>query len=255
MKYKRRRIGLGILSILIGGFLIVSGYKLIKDNEIKKEKNAKIAEGVIKLKALEAKDISQIESEVKNINNKNTLNENPTVNNGDLKEIFNGTVFMGDSLTEPLSFYNILDEDSVLGIKGRDVIKAKKNDLGTLKSLNPKKIVMMYGMNDLLLFNNSKEFRKNYESLINEVKEELPNVEIYINSVFPVTNKAIAKEQGLSKVNDFNNELKEMCNANNIKFIDTTSMVKEDFYEPDGVHMKANFYTPWLKVIKTEVGL
>lgn len=255
MKYKRRRISLGVLSLLVGGLLIVSGYKLIKGNEIRKEKDAKIAEGVSKLKELETKDISQIESEIKNINNKNTINESPIVNNDNLKEIFNGTVFMGDSLTEPLSFYNILNEDSVLGIKGRDVIKAKKNDIGTLKSLNPKNIVMMYGMNDLLLFNNSKEFRKNYENLINEVKKELPNSEIYINSVFPVSNKAIAKEQGLSKVNDFNNELKEMCNVNNIKFIDTTSMVKEDFYEPDGIHMKANFYTPWLKVIKTEVGL
>lgn len=255
MKYKRRRrISVSVLGILIGGILLGTGCKIIKDYEIDKAKEEKVAKGVTVLQSLEKKDVGEIENKIKNMNSENDTKES-TADDSNLKEVFKDTVFMGDSLTEPLSFYNILSEDSVIGIKGRDVIKAKKEDLGTLKSLNPKKIVMMYGMNDLLLFSNSKDFIKNYESLINEIKRELPSAEIYVNSVFPVSSKAIAKKKEFSKVNDFNNALKEMCNTMGVKFIDTTSMVKEDMYEPDGIHLKAEFYTPWLQVIKKEIGL
>ena len=101
MKYKRRRISLGILSILVGGFLIVSGYKLIKGNKKKKKKDAKIAEGVSKLKALEAKDISQIESELRNINNTHTVNEHSAVKKNVLKEIGNHRDLQVQSSTVP----------------------------------------------------------------------------------------------------------------------------------------------------------
>ncbi|ELC8441164.1 hypothetical protein QYB59_000160 [Clostridium perfringens] len=255
MKYKRRRrISVIVLGLLIGGTLLGTGCKIIKDREVDKAKEEKIAKGVTVLQSLEKKDVAEIENKIKNMNSENDVKES-TADNSSLKEVFKDTVFMGDSLTEPLSFYNILNEDSVIGIKGRDVIKAKKEDLGTLKSLNPKKIVMMYGMNDLLLFSNSKDFIKNYESLINEIKRELPSAEIYVNSVFPVSSNAIAKKKEFSKVNDFNNALREMCNTKGIKFIDTTSMVKENMYEPDGIHLKSEFYTPWLQVIKKEIGL
>lgn len=255
MKYKRRRrISVIVLGLLIGGTLLGTGCKIIKDREVDKAKEEKIAKGVTVLQSLEKKDVAEIENKIKNMNSENDIKES-TADNSSLKEVFKDTVFMGDSLTEPLSFYNILNEDSVIGIKGRDVIKAKKEDLGTLKSLNPKKIVMMYGMNDLLLFSNSKDFIKNYESLINEIKRELPSAEIYVNSVFPVSSNAIAKKKEFSKVNDFNNALREMCNTKGIKFIDTTSMVKENMYEPDGIHLKSEFYTPWLQVIKKEIGL
>lgn len=255
MKYKRRRrISVIVLGLLIGGTLLGTGCKIIKDREVDKAKEEKIAKGVTVLQSLEKKDVAEIENKIKNMNSENDVKES-TADNSSLKEVFKDTVFMGDSLTEPLSFYNILNEDSVIGIKGRDVIKAKKDDLGTLKSLNPKKIVMMYGMNDLLLFSNSKDFIKNYESLINEIKRELPSAEIYVNSVFPVSSNAIAKKKEFSKVNDFNNALREMCNTMGIKFMDTTSMVKENMYEPDGIHLKSEFYTPWLQVIKKEIGL
>lgn len=255
MKYKRRRrISIIVLGLLIGGILLGTGYKIIKDRKVNKAKEEKVAKGVTVLQSLEKKDVAEIENKIKNMNSESDIKES-TADDSSLKKVFKDTVFMGDSLTEPLSFYNILSEDSVIGIKGRDVIKAKKEDLGTLKSLNPKKIVMMYGMNDLLLFSNSKDFIKNYESLINEIKRELPSAEIYVNSVFPVSSKAIAKKKEFSKVNDFNNALKEMCNTMGIKCIDTTSMVKENMYEPDGIHLKAEFYTPWLQVIKKEIGL
>lgn len=255
MKYKRRkRISVIVLGLLIGGTLLGAGCKIIKNHEIDKANDEKVAKGVSILQSSEKKDVAEIENKIKDMNSKNIFNES-TIDSSNLKEIFKDTVFMGDSLTEPLSFYNILDEDSVVGIKGRDVIKAKKEDIGTLKSLEPKKIVMMYGMNDLLLFSNSKDFIKNYENLINEIKKELPNAEIYVNSIFPVSSKAIAKKKEFSKVNDFNNALEEMCNTMGVKFIDTTSMVKEDMYEPDGIHLKAEFYTPWLQVIKKEISL
>lgn len=255
MKYKRRkRISVIVLGLLIGGTLLGAGGKIIKNHELDKAKEEKVAKGISVLQSLEKKDVAEIENKIKDMNSKNSVNES-TIDSSNLKEIFKDTVFMGDSLTEPLSFYNILDEDSVIGIKGRDVIKAKKEDLGTLNSLNPKKIVMMYGMNDLLLFSNSKDFIKNYENLINEIKKEVPNAEIYVNSIFPVSSKAIAKQKEFSKVNDFNNALKEMCNTTGVKFIDTTSMVKENMYEPDGIHLKAEFYTPWLQVIRKEIDL
>lgn len=255
MKYKkRRRISIIMLGILIGVSLLGTGCKIIKNHQIEKAKSETVAKGVADLQALEKRDVGQIENKIKDMNSKNDIKES-TSDKSNLKEIFKDTVFMGDSLTEPLSFYDILDEDSVIGIKGRDVIKAKEEDLGTLKSLNPKKIVMMYGMNDLLLFSNSHDFVKNYESLINQIKKELPNAEIYVNSVFPVSDETIAKKKEFIKVNDFNNALREMCNTMGIKFIDTTSMVKENMYEPDGIHLKAEFYTPWLQVIRKEIAL
>lgn len=250
MKQKRRkRLSFILLILLLGGSCLEIKH-ILKVRRIEKE----IRKGIQALENLESKDVSDVENKIHNMNKKYKLN-NKQEDSRRIKDIFDSIVFMGDSLTEPLSFYNILNDNSVVGIKGRDVIKARKNDLGTVKNLNPEKIVMMYGMNDLLLFKNASEFIKNYKLLVSDVKKELPNTEVYINSIFPVQEKAFKRNCMFGNVEAFNNALKEMCNDMGIKFIDTRNLVNDNMYEPDGIHMKAEFYSPWLRLVQGKIGL
>lgn len=254
MRQKRKkRLKIIISLVFIGGVSLCVAYKVNKVHAYEEMENAEISEGVEALKDLESVQVSNIEKKIDDMSRKDEVKEEE--NTKSVKEVFENTVFMGDSLTEPLSFYNILNDGSVVGIKGRDVIKARKKDIETVVSLNPEKIVMMYGMNDLLLFNNSKDFISNYEKLINDIKKRLPNTVLYVNSVFPVQEKAIQRDKAFNKEEGFNEALQEMCKRLEIKYIDTRDMITESKYEPDGIHLKASFYNPWLRRIQGEINL
>ena len=81
--------------------------------------------------------------------------------------------------------------------------------------------------------------------MLTQLKEEVPDAHIFVNSIFPVQEKAIEEEPLLAKIPDYNEALKELCDSQTVAFIDNTSLVEEQYYEQDGVHFKADFYPIW----------
>lgn len=258
---KNNIIKLRYICILVVVFIITIGYKIIKNSTTDAKEILKIQEGISALKTLENKNISSIENNINKVReelSRESKREDKVAvkDEVDINVIFKNTVFMGDSISEALSEYEMLQNSSVVATKGRDVIKAKQ-DINTVVNLNPQNIIMLYGMNDLLLFKDTESFIKHYEELIKEIKDKLPNVKIYINSIFPVRSEVSNKEPSYENYDDFNAGLQDMCGRLSINFIDTAYLVKEnnELYEQDGIHLIPKFYPKWLDIIKEKAKL
>ena len=101
-------------------------------------------------------------------------------------------------------------------------------------------------MNDVAATNGDVErFVSEYKSVLTQIKEEVPDAHIFVNSIFPVQEKALEEEPILEKIPEYNDALKELCDSQTVAFIDNTDLVSEQYYEQDGIHFKADFYPVW----------
>ena len=73
----------------------------------------------------------------------------------------------------------------------------------------------------------------------------IKDAHIYVNSILPVQDNAIEEEPALENIAEYNTELEALCDKKQVGFIDNTDLVKASYYEDDGIHFKAAFYTVW----------
>lgn len=211
------------------------------------------------LKKLEAAEMSAVEEKIRAVQLEISKSEEVKSlqiksHKSGFRKAFESVVFMGDSQAEPLSLYGYTDSSSVVASKGRNVISAK-DDVSKVASLSPQKIVMLYGVNDLLLFKSTEDFISHYRALIDSVRSEIPRAEIYVNSVYPVKDSVIEKKPLFKRSKDFNDALVSMCSDMGISYIDSAHLINEnpDYYAADGIHFKAQYYPAWLDFLMTQI--
>ena len=182
---------------------------------------------------LENKSLDDLQDKIdtyqNNILNSNTdSSENEDIN---YAKYYENTIFMGDSITEALSEFGILDSYNVIANKGDTVIKASQN-IDKLQGINPKNLVLLYGMNDVIAFdsNSSEEssnaFKEKYIELINS-----------------------------ENLNEFRLKVTEVATATGSTYIDLASIItdKDSLHEQDGIHYKYDFYRIWLDLLKNYI--
>lgn len=243
---KKRKKKLKFIIIFIMLLVFTQCFSIKQILKAKQEKET-LKNNRVVLEGLEKVEVVDIE--------KNTPKE-AKVSTESNKVYFENSVFMGDSQTEPLEVYNILNKSSVLAKKGQDVIKAK-NTVSVLAEVKPKRIFLLYGMNDLDLFNNASDFKKNYIKFIEEIKKNMPSSEIYIQSIMPVQPKAQERNKNYSqdRVDKFSQVVKEVAEEEKVNYIDITPIVKDrdDLYEQDGMHFNIKFYNLWLEYLRKQL--
>ncbi|WP_027632229.1 GDSL-type esterase/lipase family protein [Clostridium hydrogeniformans] len=258
-RIKRKRKSKIRTIIILGGVILVSFSSFIIARKYFKRKldlNL-IEKGCLELKNLDNKNIEEIEGKIllsRSKKEESSIPENKERNiNMDNKEYFSKDLFMGDSITEAMPYYKVLNDSSVIAKKGETTVKAHEY-IDKVVSKNPERIFLMYGMNDLTLFSSSDDFIKEYSNLIEKIQKNLPKTKIYVQSILPVEEKAVSKNKDLSRdrVYEFNNAINKMAKELKVNYINLTSTIenKDNFYEPDGIHPKANFYSIWLDYIK-----
>lgn len=185
----------------------------------------------------------------------------PTDKSINYSELFKNDLFIGDSITEGLSFYDFLNEKNVsskLGLTVPQTIKAVSN----IKKSNPKRIFLLLGINDLTNnrdINISKgRFISSYTKLVKELKKDLPNSKIYLQSILPLNPKVPQKQSAFSNTNidKFNLAIKEVATKENVPYINIASVLKNvdpSIYQPDGMHFKSKFYELWLNFLKNNI--
>lgn len=188
-------------------------------------------------------DKINVEEDLKDIkeDNSNKLN--------DYKEIFKEDLFLGDSITDSISFYEFLDQSHVIAKFGLTA-KGAKGKIEEIAKADPKNIFIMFGMNDILTGEDREKFIKDYLELIQSIKEKLPDVKIYIQSILPVEPKVKDKKPLLTNenINEFNQALMDMAEDEKIDYINIKEILEQnnDLLEPDGIHVKYKFYKLWL---------
>ena len=218
---KRKRlllIGACALVLILLVILAVQGIWRLTSPRVDTE------QGVEYIKAAESEDIATIEQKISQLEQQDV---------------------MGDSITEGFSEYDVLNASSVVSKIGVHLNELDEQ-VQQVKELDPQVIFLAYGMNDVIsTAGDTDQFLEEYETLVDQLREEVPNAHIYVNSIFPVTDSAVKKEPELAQISEYNTALKGMCDEMQVGFIDNTELVEDQYYEEDGVHFKAEFYPIW----------
>ena len=277
MRYKKRKINIKRFSISLSILIILLilttkiSLKHAAENPNRNENISKetpileeTEEGISKEKQLEDRtrqNESDI-SETKNGNKKEDLkietNTDDSQKTEDTKiqseynKIFQKDLFLGDSITDSLSFYELIDEKNVFAKLGFTTKKAL-DEIEEIINKNPENIYILFGMNDILTFKDSEKFIMCYKELIDTIHDKLPNATIYIQSILPVTPEVKSNKPSLTNENIdiFNHAIKKMAEEENIKYLNIREILENNtkLFEPDGIHVKYKFYELWLEYL------
>ncbi|QHW33912.1 lysophospholipase [Paenibacillus rhizovicinus] len=163
------------------------------------------------------------------------------------------SVFLGDSITEGLSYHDVLREGNVLAGAGKTAEFAQK-DVGDLVGRQPEHVYIQLGSDDILWpADNPQQYSlTHYAQLIHAIQSELPKARITLLSVTPVTAEAKKAEPRYQNIGKYNEGLKELASQEHVEYVDLTSLVNghSDLYDTDGIHFQAAFYPILLDYLK-----
>lgn len=239
------------------------------EDKKQEEKAAKATSDKNKPKKVEGNSESKKpKSENKDVNHEDNsiiLDKNEDINEKVAKpETSNGktnTVFIGDSITEGISYFGFTCDSNVIAEKGFTVKKASKA-LNKLEGVNADKIFIQLGLNDLLYDLSIEEYKERYTVLVQNIKQRKPNANIYVQAIFPVTYNIEQKRPMLSnaRIDDFNNAIKSMAEEQGITFLNVSSLFKganncmNEQYTSDGIHLKYDSYVKWFDFLEKNAG-
>lgn len=187
-------------------------------------------------------------------------------------DYFDDAVFVGDSLTEGIRGYSVMENTTVLAITGlgidnfftREGIKDENGNRITvqaaLDSLQPAKIYLMLGTNALGYDKDS--FKAAYAQVVAALKSAHPGCTIYVQSMLPVTSNVQEKYPTVSneKINEYNEYIKEVCQEQGVWYVNVhEALVDENGELPleasptDGIHFGRTYYEKWFEYLKTHV--
>ena len=233
----KRRIVLGICIIAAAAviILIIQGVRGLLGS------GADTSAGLEYIEKEEAGNINAIEEKISLLERQ----DNNAEDTRSIKEKFTGSVVLGDSVAQGFLEYDILNASSVVAEIGVHLNELDEQ-IEKVKELSPGVLFLYLGMNDVTAtYGDVESFVSEYRAVLTHLKEEVPDAHIFVNSIFPVQEKATAGEPLLVRIPDYNEALKELCDSQTVAFIDNTSLAEEQYYEQDGVHFKADFYPIW----------
>ncbi|WP_239616551.1 GDSL-type esterase/lipase family protein [Cohnella mopanensis] len=170
-----------------------------------------------------------------------------------------GIVFIGDSITEGFSIHEMLDCKKAMYNRGVGGYKTE-NVLANLKhlvyDLEPERVFLLIGTNDLGEGNEPEEIVSRIEEIISSIQTTIPDIHIFVQSVYPVNNSEEANTLPVPMVGPRTNEnimnmnqsLRDSAQKLNFNYIDLYSKLldedgrlKVDFTF-DGLHLNIKGY-------------
>jgi lysophospholipase L1-like esterase len=165
-------------------------------------------------------------------------------------------VFFGDSETAGGDFQKAFpDVKSInLGYIGEDV-KGMLRRVDAIKAVKPKKVFLMAGINGLQQQSLS-DFEYWYAALVDSIRSAVPDAELYIESILPVTSYSDYCDN--EKIREANAILQRLAEERDIQYIDVYSAFAQDGALPetmsyDGLHLTEEAYDLWYEAIRKSI--
>lgn len=179
---------------------------------------------------------------------------------------FENSAFVGNSMLEDLDMYGIIDNADFYAKTGLTVtnvftettVDGTAPIMEEVTSKKYDKVFLMFGLNELG-WSYSDVFVEDYAKIIDTLRESNPDVEIYVQSLFPVSKERSDKNlYGVTneKIEEYNELLKTMAKEKNVTYVDVhASMVTEDGTlpdgaSPDGVHPNMDYCKTWVQYLR-----
>lgn len=206
--------------------------------------NAKVTEGIQALTTLETRDLYTMEEKIDYMKRK-------AIDSGDYSALFGNAVVFGDSIAEGLGLYGFLSPTSLVAVMGKSTENSLE-DVPSLVNLAPRNVFFELGLNDISHPDSTLDsYLSHYEKIIDAVRLQLPNTQIYLCSIFPVTDEALKEKPEFIQIETYNTALAEMAKRKNIHYIDTYTFLKNNpqYHEQDGIHVIREFYPIWMDTL------
>lgn len=222
----------------------------IKEKELlayrKKRKEEELARLLAQGEEVNPKDFKNVKVSKSSVN---------TVPISVYKEYFKEDLFIGDSITEELKYYKFLYDNNVFSKIGLNTDTLRKlipdEDFG----IEPKNIYLMMGLNDSVFVKTEEKFKERYLAMLDALQTKFPDAKIYLQAIFPVSKALDEKEDARvnnTKINSFNEVIKTIASERGLDYLDFSYLLNEneDYFEPDGMHLKSKFHKVWLNEVK-----
>lgn len=197
-------------------------------------------------------------------------NEYPNFEFSPDQELFiDSCFFMGDSICLGLKSYGIVRNacgeggiaarnisESLFSVEGYDM-----EPLTVLVNSGMKNFVFIMGLNDVNI-ETAQEYADYYDSFLSKAEAALPEANIYILAITPVT--ADSSFCYNSKIEEYNAALKEMAERTGgaRRYIDVTKYMKNSdgslkplYSSGDGIHLTVSAYYAMLYAMCEEIGI
>ncbi|AUP80636.1 GH92 family glycosyl hydrolase [Flavivirga eckloniae] len=173
-----------------------------------------------------------------------------------LPDTENEIIFLGNSITDGAEWSELFQNPNIKnrGIGGDDT-DGVLGRLEEVTSSNPKQLFIMIGTNDLAYGKTVDYINNNYVTILDTVKKQSPNTEIFIQSILPVDDNVHSTRPNKS-IRDINRFLKQLCAERNINYIDLNPVFADEHgklntsYSIDGLHLNGKGYLVWKKEIE-----
>ena len=169
-------------------------------------------------------------------------------------------IFLGDSLTDNNEWAESFPELNIgnQGI-GDDTTSGVLHRLKETTNLKPSKIFIMIGINDLFNGVSRDVILKNYTSIIEEIRKDIPNTEVYIQSLLPTNSDLTYSNVDNDDILWLNENLRKLASDNGYAYIDLYSLFEDENnnlnkqWTIDGIHLNGPAYEVWETALKDYV--
>jgi hypothetical protein len=123
------------------------------------------------------------------------------------------TIFVGDSQIAEASWQEMLDTQGMVlnrGISG-DYTAGVLERLPEIIRHKPRKIYLLVGINDLFFGKSAEAIAVDYQHIVQQIRSETPDSELYLMSVLPVNN--LVRDVGIQNmaIQDLNTHIQDIA--------------------------------------------
>ena len=186
-------------------------------------------------------------------------------------EYFDDALFVGDSITEGIKLYDVMNNATVLSDVGvnlnslytKEVIEAadgrKIPIMEASANYNPGKIYLLMGINSIA--DDEESFRAAYGRVVDTLITQHPDAIVYIQSILPVTAAYEARPNAVAdnaKIDRYNAIIKELAAEKGVYYLNVAEIFKDadgclyaSASPKDGIHFGSAWYRKWFDYLRT----
>lgn len=170
-----------------------------------------------------------------------------------VRTLFANTIFFGDSMTQAIGEYGFLDMTNIVYQRSAtiDVLITK---IPEVAATLPKQVVIFTGLNDCNHYTDIADYRRDYVTMLQQLKTSIPGVKIIVSSLLSPSDALGQVRADLVRAPQFDQELRNICQENDVTYVDSTWIVRQKNYLDDGIHMNRTFYRVWFRYLKALLG-
>ena len=184
---------------------------------------------------------------------------------------FDDALFVGDSITEGIKLYDVMNNATVLSDVGvnlnslytKEVIEAadgrKIPIMEASANYNPGKIYLLMGINSIA--DDEESFRAAYGRVVDTLITQHPDAIVYIQSILPVTAAYEARPNAVAdnaKIDRYNAIIKELAAEKGVYYLNVAEIFKDadgclyaSASPKDGIHFGSAWYRKWFDYLRT----